>query len=87
MTYQTSPIDLMVSLKIAEYYPNKYAFMAVQDPDTKMWSACISALENGLVSFTLYNMDLYIYLTAKEAVNTLSHMVEISQRAVLTMSN
>ena len=83
----TSPIPMMISLKIAEYYPNNFAFVAIQDESTFLWSAAISSLENGLLKETLFELEEYIYESGEDAVSVLNEMLKVSQQTVLTMSN
>jgi hypothetical protein len=80
-------LEIMVSLKIAQYYP-ELMYMAIQDDDTEKWDAAVfSVLPDGSIGDMLYCFDSYIYHSEHQAINYIKSAVELSMNAIRVMSN
>ena len=85
-TFQ-SIIPLGESIEISYFYPSEYGYEADYDEETELWSAHIYAIVGHYKGHTLYSMNLPIYKNATKAILALHKIVEISQNALLIMSN
>lgn len=80
-------INMMVAMKIAQYYPNRTVMMAVYDTDLQKYAASIMKYYKGLVGDTLYCTDRYEYDTQEEAILNLNQQVDEAMRMIEIMSN
>ena len=77
-----------MAFRLAEHYPERCAYVGVQDEHTKLWSAAVFAIEkDGMLGETLYELDTYTYQTQSEAVFALNTKVESILKSVKIMSN
>lgn len=82
-------INMMVALKIAEYFPDRTAVMCIYDDQLQKYSAAVVAYDRSKVEVhhTLYSMERYIYDTDEDAIKALTKEVDYAMATVRIMSN
>ena len=78
--------NMMISLKIAELYPN-IGTLLVQDEISKKWSTALTTVENDSIGETLFHIPEYKWDTDKEAISEMNDIVAGVLDRVKIMSN
>jgi len=81
-------IPQMITLKIAEYYPNRVGIIPLIDDKTLGFSAAIVVMErDGSMGDTLYAYDDYRYASRYSALAAMDRSILQAMEAVRVMSN
>jgi len=82
-------VNVFIGFKIAEYYPDRIAYMAVQNDlnNNDMWSAGIFKIENNHLGDMIYCFDNFPYETEGQALQGIKDYVKKVMEEVKLISN
>lgn len=84
----SNQMNIFIGFKIAEYFPERIAYMAVQNEDNGMWSAGVFNIdENYQLGDMLYCFDEFPYKTEPEAIIALKVFIKKTMLEVRVISN
>jgi hypothetical protein len=80
-------INVMVAMKIAEYYPDDFVIASILDNETNRYSAALWSFKDGALGETLFTFEEFIYKSEDAAIDAMKAALEIAMINIRTMSN